>query len=68
MIDFKLCMNSDSQSASPSDTYSHRLADIVGTIIALVTLTLPVFVIGHYSGDISNNQQPMIYQSQQGED
>lgn len=61
-------MNSDSQAASPSDTYSHRLADIVGTIIALVTLTLPVFVIGHYSTDVTNNQQPMTYQLPQRED
>ncbi|MBD2343875.1 hypothetical protein [Anabaena subtropica] len=61
-------MNSDSQSASPSDTYSHRMADIVGTIIALVTLTLPVFVIGHYSTDVPNNPQPITYQLQQGED
>ncbi|HEY9803778.1 MAG TPA: hypothetical protein V6D25_25775 [Leptolyngbyaceae cyanobacterium] len=61
-------MNSDSQAASPSDTYSHRLADIVGTIIALVTLTLPVFVIGHYSTDVPNNQQPMTSQLPQRED
>ncbi len=61
-------MNSDSQPASPSDTYSHRLADIAGTIIALVTLTLPVFVIGHYSTDAPNNQQSMTYQLPQRED
>ena len=41
-------MNSNSQSAN-TDTYSQRLADIVGTAIALLTLTLPVFVIAHYS-------------------
>lgn len=61
-------MNSDSQSASSSDTYSHRLADIVGTLIALVTLTLPVFVIAHYSTNVQNNQQPMIYELPRGED
>ncbi|MDB9373906.1 hypothetical protein [Nodularia sphaerocarpa] len=54
-------MDANSQSASPTDTYSHRLADIVGTAIALVTLTLPVFVIAHYSTDVSNNQPPRTY-------
>ncbi|MDH6061938.1 hypothetical protein NWP17_16100 [Chrysosporum bergii ANA360D] len=49
-------MNANTQSASPTDTYSHRLADIVGTAIALVTLTVPVFVIAHYSTDVPNNQ------------
>ncbi|MBD2663402.1 hypothetical protein B6N60_03286 [Richelia sinica FACHB-800] len=42
-------MNSNSQSANSPDTYSHRWADIVGTAIALLTLTLPVFIIAHYS-------------------
>ncbi len=61
-------MNSNSQSANP-DTYSHRLADIVGTAIALLTLTLPVFVIAHYSSpDVQNNQQPLTYNLQRSED
>ncbi|WP_414545347.1 hypothetical protein [Nostoc sp. CCY0012] len=54
-------MNANSQSASTTDTYSHRLADIVGTAIALVTLTLPVFVIAHYSSDVPNNPPPRTY-------
>ncbi|MFN6572257.1 hypothetical protein [Dendronalium sp. ChiSLP03b] len=54
-------MNSNSQSAN-AETYSHRLADIVGTAIALLTLTLPVFVIGHFSSNnIPNNHQPLTY-------
>ncbi|WP_375497527.1 hypothetical protein [uncultured Nostoc sp.] len=54
-------MNSNSQSANSTDTYSQRLADIVGTAIALLTLILPVFVIGHYSStDVQNNQQPLV--------
>ncbi|BBD67429.1 hypothetical protein NIES4072_52760 [Nostoc commune NIES-4072] len=53
-------MNSNSQSAN-TDTYSQRLADIVGTAIALLTLILPVFVIAHYSStDVQNNQQPLV--------
>lgn len=54
-------MNANSESASPSDTYSHSLADIVGTAIALVTLILPVFVIAHYSTDVSQIQQQQTY-------
>ena len=54
-------MNSNSQSAN-ADTYSQRLADIVGTAIALLTLTLPVFVIAHYSStNAQNTQQPLIH-------
>ncbi|WP_375515533.1 hypothetical protein [uncultured Nostoc sp.] len=54
-------MNSNSQSANSTDTYSQRLADIVGTAIALLTLTLPVFVIAHYSStNVQINQQPLV--------
>lgn len=42
-------MESGGHSANPSDRPSHRLADIVGTVIALMTLTLPIYVIAHYS-------------------
>ena len=53
-------MNSNSQSAN-TDTYSQRLADIVGTAIALLTLTVPVFVIAHYSStNVQINQQPLV--------
>ncbi|AFY32540.1 hypothetical protein [Calothrix sp. PCC 7507] len=59
-------MNLNSQSANSTDTYSHRLADIVGTAIALLTLTLPVFVIGHYSSaNALNNQQPVTHNLQE---
>lgn len=54
-------MNSNSQSASHTDTYSHRLADIVGIAIAIVTLTLPVFVIAHYSMDDFDNHPAKTY-------
>ncbi|MFN6461767.1 MAG: hypothetical protein RMZ41_007950 [Nostoc sp. DedVER02] len=60
-------MNSNSQSANSTDTYSQRLADIVGTAIALLTLTLPVFVIAHYSStNVQNNQQPLIQNTSVG--
>ncbi|MEH2376151.1 hypothetical protein [Nostoc sp.] len=61
-------MNSNSQSAN-ADTYSQRWADIVGTAIALLTLTLPVFVIAHYSSsNLENNQQPLIQNLQGSKD
>jgi len=61
-------MNSNSQSAN-ADTYSQRWADIVGTAIALLTLTLPVFVIAHYSSsNLENNQQPLIENLQGSKD
>jgi hypothetical protein len=52
-------MTSNSQSAN-AQTYSHRLADIVGTIIAMLTLTLPLFVIGHYSDNGIESSQPQV--------
>ena len=55
-------MNLNSQSANSSDTYSQRLADIVGTVIALITLTLPVLIIAHYSSvNVENNQPSLSY-------
>ncbi|AFZ03204.1 hypothetical protein Cal6303_4297 [Calothrix sp. PCC 6303] len=62
MQSFYFRMNSNSQSAN-TDTSSHRFADIVGTIIAMLTLTLPLFVIAHYSANTveNTNQQPITY-------
>jgi hypothetical protein len=55
-------MNLNSRSANSSDTYSQRLADIVGTVIALITLTLPVFIIAHYSSaNVEQNQPSLTY-------
>lgn len=55
-------MHSNTQSADSADTSSHRLADIVGTAIGLLTLTLPLFVIGHYSSSsVQNDQLPITY-------
>ncbi len=61
-------MNANSQSAN-NDTYPHRLADIVGTGIALLTLTLPIFVIAQYSStNVPYNQQPLTYNLPRTED
>ncbi|WP_088240863.1 hypothetical protein [Calothrix rhizosoleniae] len=58
-------MDANSQSANSTDTYSHPLADIVGTMIAFLTLTLPVFVIANYSSsNLPNQPQPVTYNMQ----
>ncbi|HAA27623.1 MAG TPA: hypothetical protein DCE56_08060 [Cyanobacteria bacterium UBA8553] len=42
-------MESSGPSAKSSDPHTHRWAEIMGTAIALLTLTLPLFVIAYYS-------------------
>ena len=56
-------MNLNTQSADINDHPSHPVADVVGTIIAMLTLVLPLFVIAHYSStNIENpNLQSMNY-------
>ncbi|HEY9893189.1 MAG TPA: hypothetical protein V6D37_15550 [Candidatus Sericytochromatia bacterium] len=46
-------MASSSPSANSSDPHPDRWAEIMGTVIALLTLTLPVFVIASYSSSSS---------------
>ncbi|CDN15992.1 MAG: hypothetical protein HRU34_21895 [Richelia sp.] len=58
-------MDANSQSAKSYDRYAHPLADIVGTFIAFLTLTLPVFVIANYSSsDAPSQPQPVTYNMQ----
>lgn len=58
-------MDSNSQSANIEELPSQRLADVVGTAIAMLTLTLPMFVIGHYSSSsVQSNRQPLTYNLQ----
>ena len=42
-------MQSGSHSTSPSGQSAHTAANIIGTIIALLTLVLPLWVIGCYT-------------------
>lgn len=59
-------MDSNSQSANTEELPSQRLADVVGTAIAMLTLTLPMFVIGHYSSSsLQGNRQPLTYNLQE---
>ncbi|PMB15988.1 hypothetical protein [Fischerella thermalis] len=51
-------MNSNSESASSNNISSHRLADIIGTIIGVLTLILPLLVIANYSSANIPNTQP----------
>ena len=61
-------MDSNSQSANTEELPSQRLADVVGTAIAMLTLTLPMFVIGHYSSSsFQGNRQPLTYNMQEAD-
>lgn len=42
-------MESGSPSGSPSEENPHTIAQLVGTVIALLTLTMPLLVIARYS-------------------
>lgn len=42
-------MESDSESGSPSQSRKPRVADVIGTAIALLTLALPLWAIAYYS-------------------
>ena len=44
-------MESSNPSANSSDKPPQRLADLLGTVIALVTLTLPLVAIARYSSN-----------------
>lgn len=49
-------MESGSEPANLPSKPHHRLADLVGTAIALLTLTLPLLAIAYYSSD---NLEPL---------
>lgn len=49
----KQFMESSEPPANSSDANPHRWADILGTVIALLTLTLPLLVIAYYSSSSS---------------
>jgi len=54
--------SSSSQSAGAAEKPSLKLADIVGTAIALLTLTAPIVAIAQYSDkNILTNVQPISY-------
>lgn len=54
-----------SQSATQEEKPVHRLADIIGTAIALLTLILPLWVIAQYSPKNVQIVQPITYPLQE---
>ena len=54
-------MESDSQPVSLPGSSTHRLANWVGTIIALVTLIFPLLAIARYSPSQVETLQPTSY-------
>ena len=49
-------MESGSQPASTTERSTHRFAELVGVVIALLTLTVPLVVIARYSGRVESSQ------------
>lgn len=54
-------MESGSRTDNPPGRTPHRLANIIGTFIALMTLTIPVFAIAYFSSDSVEIWQPSTY-------
>lgn len=54
-------MESDSQPPSPSSHADDWFANFVGTVIALVTLAIPLLTIAHYSPSQMATWQPPPY-------
>lgn len=50
-------MESGSQASEPGERTSQKLANVVGTLIALLTLTVPIFAIAHFS---SASYEPLL--------
>lgn len=54
-------MESGSPSGSPSEGNPHTIAQLVGTLIALLTLTMPLLVIARYSASNTSLFPPAAY-------
>ncbi|HEY9606638.1 MAG TPA: hypothetical protein V6C85_33825 [Allocoleopsis sp.] len=57
-------MESSSPSANSSDPHPNKWAELMGTAIALLTLTLPLFVIAYYSSSSVDVLQQTTYSVQ----
>lgn len=51
-------MEPGSQASEPAERPSAKFADLVGGIIALLTLTVPLFAIAHFSSVKTPSLQP----------
>jgi hypothetical protein len=54
-------MDADSTSGSPSEQPHQKFAEILGILIAVLTLTLPPFIIARYSGGSLEEFMPTTY-------
>ncbi|MBW4576938.1 MAG: hypothetical protein KME08_16820 [Aphanothece sp. CMT-3BRIN-NPC111] len=54
-------MESSGPSAKSSDQPAHRWAEVFGTVIAILTLTLPLFAIANFSSSSSLLLQQTTY-------
>jgi len=61
LVNASFFMNSPDQAANSPDHPPQRLADIVGTVIALLTLTLPLCAIARYSSNKVQVLQQITY-------
>jgi hypothetical protein len=51
-------MESSERSPNNSESPHHRWAGILGTVVAIITLTLPLLIIAYYS-PFSSNAEPL---------
>ncbi|BAU63622.1 unknown protein [Stanieria sp. NIES-3757] len=51
-------MDSSERSPNTSESPDHRWAGILGTVVAIMTLILPLLVIAYYS-PVSSNAEPL---------
>ncbi|BDA39764.1 hypothetical protein CPARK_000060400 [cyanobacterium endosymbiont of Braarudosphaera bigelowii] len=54
-------MESSSSSKKGTEPSAHRWTNIMGTVIAMITLTLPVFVIAYYSSNKADSPSSQLH-------
>jgi hypothetical protein len=58
-------MEAESRSASSGDRPTPKLANVIGTLIAMLTLTLPLVVVAHYSS--ADSPAPLLLRERRDE-
>ncbi|HIK55702.1 MAG TPA: hypothetical protein IGS37_11130 [Synechococcales cyanobacterium M55_K2018_004] len=56
-------MEPGSRADAPFEPYPSRIADVIGTLIALLTLVVPVAAIAYFSSTPTPLQGPTVYPS-----
>jgi hypothetical protein len=54
-------MDSASQPATPEGEPPSKLSSLLGLTIAILTLTLPLFMVAHFSTATGLNQDPVLF-------